>query len=765
MKPLVLTLKGFGIFSDRTTVDFTEAELFALTGPTGSGKTTILDGICFALYGAVPRHGDGTVAPIVNQQKNEATVGLTFSLHEMTYALARRVVRTEKGRASTNEATLERGETVLATGAGPVTAEIEKLLGLDFHQFTTCVLVPQGDFARFLHEQPRHRQQLLSSILDLGLYDIVANLASGRAKEAEGRLAVHAARLVELARITEIDLESLQTRKKELEALDTRLTRAFIEIDVLRQDVARLVGMHDTAQSSQAKLGAIVPPPGWKELSEEAAALATAETDARTEFDAAASDHAELAGVRLAARSDLERFLTAHRELVALGDQRTELDRMLPQAGAAATRAQEAYEAEVTADHAAHLRLGLKIGDPCPVCGGPVEELSPSAKEEARSKAITKARKAVDAAGKALRALETGLSQLDTRQGMLTDELEGVAAVDVLEAQLRESIAYEQALATARTRLANAQGRSEQLRQAREALGRKSSRLQTKLVETHAALAGLEPPWIDPGQPAVAWERLLGWRDHRLPEIAEQVAQAALGAEEGRRRLEVATGGIVDELTAANLPPEVDRARATTAAAIAEIGGEIKRVEAARDETDRVNGERDAVATRRDVAKKLSAELGARGFKKWIFDEVFAALVAGANRRLTALTSGQYELCLENNEFAVIDHFAADHKRGVKSLSGGETFLVSLALAVALADEVAAAAGHRVALDSLFLDEGFGTLDNESLEVVSAVIADLGAGGKTVGIVTHIEELAAQMPVRYEVRRLGNSATVTQVGE
>ena len=55
MRPLTLTLKGFGIFSEHTVIDFTDAELFALTGPTGSGKTTILDGICFALYGAVPR--------------------------------------------------------------------------------------------------------------------------------------------------------------------------------------------------------------------------------------------------------------------------------------------------------------------------------------------------------------------------------------------------------------------------------------------------------------------------------------------------------------------------------------------------------------------------------------------------------------------------------------------------------------------------------------------------------------------------------------
>src|SRR3546814_14916578 len=75
-------------------------ELFAVTGPTGSGKTTILDGICFALYGSVPRYGRGAVAPVVSQGLMEATVGLTFSVGERMYQVARRVKRDAKKRAA-----------------------------------------------------------------------------------------------------------------------------------------------------------------------------------------------------------------------------------------------------------------------------------------------------------------------------------------------------------------------------------------------------------------------------------------------------------------------------------------------------------------------------------------------------------------------------------------------------------------------------------------------------------------------------------------
>jgi exonuclease SbcC len=248
-----------------------------------------------------------------------------------------------------------------------------------------------------------------------------------------------------------------------------------------------------------------------------------------------------------------------------------------------------------------------------------------------------------------------------------------------------------------------------------------------------------------------------------LLEVSEAVAAAADLANEADTRLQDHSRAIADELESAGVGGDPAQAQQSIARAVAEATAEIRRVEDAREETEKVAEQRDHALSQRDVAKELASELAAHRFKKWIFDEVFAALVVGANLRLAELTSGQYELSVNNHDFEVIDRFAADHRRGVKSLSGGETFLVSLALAVALADEVAASAGHRVALDSLFIDEGFGSLDNESLEVVARVIGELGEGGKTVGIVTHIEELAAQMPVRFEVRRVGNAAAVTRV--
>jgi exonuclease SbcC len=111
----------------------------------------------------------------------------------------------------------------------------------------------------------------------------------------------------------------------------------------------------------------------------------------------------------------------------------------------------------------------------------------------------------------------------------------------------------------------------------------------------------------------------------------------------------------------------------------------------------------------------------------------------------------------------VVDRVNADETRSVRSLSGGETFQASLALALALADRIADLAADGAArLESIFLDEGFGTLDPETLDVVAGTIESLGTTERVVGIVTHVPALAERMPVRFRVRKVGRTSTVTR---
>ncbi|MDE0606085.1 MAG: SMC family ATPase [Acidimicrobiaceae bacterium] len=188
MRPLRLEMKGFGAFREETVVDFGDVELAAFVGATGSGKSTIIDGITFALFGVVTRYDDRrAVAPAINQMVSEARVLFEFEVDSERYTAVRVARRTANG-ATTKEARLEHGDEVLAGRAGEMEQAVEQILGLDFDRFTKTVVLPQGRFAAFLHDKPKDRQDLLRQLLDLGVYERMGVQARQRAKTARVRL-------------------------------------------------------------------------------------------------------------------------------------------------------------------------------------------------------------------------------------------------------------------------------------------------------------------------------------------------------------------------------------------------------------------------------------------------------------------------------------------------------------------------------------------------------------------------------------------------
>ncbi len=126
-------------------------------------------------------------------------------------------------------------------------------------------------------------------------------------------------------------------------------------------------------------------------------------------------------------------------------------------------------------------------------------------------------------------------------------------------------------------------------------------------------------------------------------------------------------------------------------------------------------------------------------------------LVYLANRRLVSL-DGRYQLQRKESDalaLEVIDTWQADSVRDTSTLSGGESFLVSLALALALSDLVS----NKTSIDSLFLDEGFGTLDNETLELALNALDSLNASGKMIGIISHVDALKERVNVQIKVTK------------
>ncbi len=137
-------------------------------------------------------------------------------------------------------------------------------------------------------------------------------------------------------------------------------------------------------------------------------------------------------------------------------------------------------------------------------------------------------------------------------------------------------------------------------------------------------------------------------------------------------------------------------------------------------------------------------------------------LIHLANMQLVHLHS-RYQLDRKKGEaleIEVIDTWQADAVRDTKTLSGGESFLVSLALALALSDLVS----HKTKIDSLFLDEGFGTLDRETLDIALDALDNLNATGKMIGVISHVEALKERIPVQIEIKKMSGLG-VSQLNE
>src|SRR6266540_228327 len=190
MRPLRLEVKGFTAFRDPVEIDFTELDVFAISGPTGSGKSSLLDAMTYALYGRVERVGD-RVSQLVSQGQPRMAVTLEFAVGHDRYRVTR---STPSGKGATKillERQDEGGEWKQAgegadrvREAGPL---IATAIGLTYDGFTRSVLLPQGRFAEFLVGDPARRREILSSLLGLWLFDRLKERAGAIAREAFDR--------------------------------------------------------------------------------------------------------------------------------------------------------------------------------------------------------------------------------------------------------------------------------------------------------------------------------------------------------------------------------------------------------------------------------------------------------------------------------------------------------------------------------------------------------------------------------------------------
>lgn len=834
MRVRSLQIEGFTSLRDEVTLDLRGADLFAITGPTGAGKSSLLDAITFALFGKVERIQGRGIADLISHHRAAAKVLLEFEVAGTGLRVMRRTPR--KGAA---KVLLERetpdGWVSAFDGADrikEVDAELKRILGVDYEGFTRTVLLPQGRFAEFLVGDAGKRREILTDLLGFGRIEALGKRAREIANREEADAAARQGllestfkdatpeRLAELAdarkdathRRQALDklragLEAIAWRVEEALTLTDRLPEI---ISALRSGATRAEQLRRTLEEHQAQLD------GSAERGAQARAAIVEATRRDQEAAAALAAHKDRFGDADSLRGldrDSHRARDLEARIADLDDRLVRGAQMVAEDEAAVAELERRHEAAEFAvlaardsaaiskaemedvrrrDLVATLCDGLHAGDPCPVCATPLEGVPAVETDQlaAANAAVTEAEAALEHAHTArtqiardLAAAAATLAQHRSHSTALIEERATVAAqlgetvealssllgcepVDISE-RVTEVLTERQEIEAARLKTSAALVSAER---AEDGLERERALRERDLAATQERIAAL--PESLPLQEAVritdrsvpieatspSLERLAEAVDQRLRAAVDTMADADREA----RSLATPLLGDIPGLRAALERVGTQRDAAILAEGRAERA--FEQMGEQMSQAGRLLEQVDSADRKAELFKQLGRLLQSNEFIEFLQEDAMRSLAASATVQLQRLSASRYGLAFEANEFLVIDTWNADERRPAKTLSGGETFLASLALALSLADEVAQhGLGSSVMLESLFLDEGFGTLDPEALGEVVDALEHLSSGSRAVGVITHIAELAQRLPVRVEIEKRPEGSRVRVV--
>lgn len=736
MKPTSLVLSGWGPYRGMEQADFETMQqgLFLVSGPTGSGKTTIFDGITFALYGEVSgsiREKDSLRSDFADAS-TPTFVTLNFTHRGKQYRVTRNPKYDRpklKGEGMTTEpegGELYEGETLLASGSSQVTERVTGLLGLDYRQFRQISMIAQGEFQQLLVSSSKERTQIFRDIFQTRIYDTMTALLSARVKALNGRIDEVKHRADEITgtfRIENGDWEELKSKKNR----NYRKILDFIEqeddrLESRERELASRLGELDRSYKEQVR--------AIEELRSGNQAVRKYENDRKTlekleeERDSLKEQKRELAKAygRIPVRR--ERLEGKKSELRVLEEQKkglaswqaacrqlTERQETYLKLDGVAKEKKRIYEYQddcFKKAAAGIIARDLTEGIPCPVCGSIVHPAPasmkgevPDEKEIRRLKADYEAasEKASAAAGAAaalvgaVKNMEENLGVMDLSDGGEKALLEIGEKLKLLEEETKQE---EKEIRDCEKEYQDCSVKLEKQKAAYSQL-KASIRVpkQTELVD----LSGFEAALLECE------------RDRKQTAKEKERTGAALAL--NRQSLSTLKGHL-----------------------------EVK----------------EKLETEYGVVRELERAAGGYNgrnlvFEQYVLSVYFEDILRAANRRLLKMSGERYELhrlerardrrSRESMEMEVLDQYTGK-RRSVKSLSGGEAFNAALALALGTSDVIQSYAGG-IQVEALFVDEGFGSLDAEALEQAVAILTSLSGGSSMVGIISHVEELKEQI--------------------
>lgn len=760
MRPVYLKLCGWGPYKGEEAVDFSpmgRGGLFLITGPTGAGKTTIFDGLTYALYGEVSgsvREKDSLRSDFADRdQPTFAELAFTHRgghyRVERSPRYEREKLRGEGTTVAGESALLSRTdgeqEEVLAQGGAAVTQAVTELLGLDYQQYKQISMLAQGEFLHLLTATSRERTEIYRDIFQTEIYNRMTARLAERTKRLRGEMDRARERMDELAESLFFESgswrELLERKTRNYEKL---LRCAREETAAQEEQISRLTKEEQAAEGAGKAL--------LKEIEKQRAGNRQIADYIRQQERLAQMDgqisalKAELSDLKTAAKTlpglraetealklRLERLEEQKKRLAGWMSWRKELERRQSEferrleAEKAKKWEYDRAEEDYRRATAGILASGLTEGVPCPVCGSLTHpapaKLSGGTPDEkavqALKAAYEKAREHTESARAEAASVKGALSSMEQSLGDVDLTDGGFLALALFDEQVKETQAAigEKSQFIARTEQSFQDG-------------------EKRLGELKSARAELK-------------------RGMKKPSQAEP-ADLSLLQEESRKNEQ-----------------ERRRIRTERERLLAHLAGNRRALE----EMEQVRGRREAMES--EWAGLRPLERAANGyndrglaFEQYVLSVYLDDILQAANRRLRAMTGSRYELyrmpapkdrrSRGGMDLEVYDQYTGK-RRSVKSLSGGESFKAALALALGTSDVILQYAGG-IQVETLFVDEGFGALDEESLDQALDALISLSGGNRMIGIISHVEELKSRIDRQIVVERTKNGSRIRSGG-
>lgn len=874
MRPERLRLSAFGPYAGQEDLDFSALgnhTLFLICGPTGAGKSTILDAMCYALYGKTSgavRSGEDLRSNYVGYDR-KTYVEFDFAIGNRHYRIYRSPTQLlerqngdrskpveHKGKADFYEIDEEGREKAHITSKR-VDSAVEKLLGVGLEQFRQIILLPQGDFRKLLLADSSDRQKIMEQLFQTGIYLVFEKRLqeeTQKLKTEYSRGELQRTTLLETCRSeSEEELEKqTETNEKILKEKETEFMqadkeqqvflRAYDEANMLhgaflrletaetalkrmeekrkeKEELRRHIKMIRAAQSVTKEWSEAVNAKKQQrtaaETLEKAAADLPVKEKAKAEAEQALAlfekekpkqkERIEMKGKLEQYRNPSRSYGTAKREAERLvgiyAVKQKEAERLREQVSAAEKKAAEDKKNWLCRNRifmegqAFVLAEKLTDGQPCPVCGSlshpapaaagedritekDVKDaerqmhLSEDAEKKIRHEAEAYQAKDLAAAKESADKAMTVLSELEKNlPAAYRDSLALEKEIKDLETRISS---FEKSLEQAEEKRKNAETIYQALKEQKELLEKqageflKVSEEKNRILKIKVAEAGFTD-WFECSRYMKEVPRLEAYENDL------KIYDQSVHAEEEKIKGE-------KEKTAGKTKPDMNdwnekrmkllESMKRFAAEKAEKETELKKQKETLKklyqlkETQKEIGEKySLVAHLWEIAQGKETGIN---LERFVLGALLDAVTEKANLRLMEMSGNRYELLRKRGERsdgrkkAGLDLEVFDGNTGrarpAATLSGGETFLASLSLALGLADVVQEYAGG-VHLDAMFIDEGFGSLDSESLDLAMKTLQELKGQNRLIGLISHVGGLEERIPAKLRVTKTQTGST------